>query len=150
MDASFPQRAFDAVGGLVPIQGVFNYAAAGATFTLPLRNRNEGEIAAARATASGASATLEAAKLSAQAEIAAATARSTQARAALARLEEGVRLARQNVNVVRQTYELGRMTVADVLAEQRRFLDLEQAYTSALRETYEAEASLRNARGERP
>src|SRR5262249_30261271 len=139
-----------ASGGLVPIQGVFNYAAAGATLTMPLRNRNEGEIAAAQATATGAAATLEAAKLSARAGNAAATARSAQNRAAVARIEEAVRLARQNLDTVRQTYELGRMTVTDVLAEQRRFLDLERAHTGALRETYDAEASLRNSRGERP
>ena len=41
-------------------------------------------------------------------------ARTAQTRAALTRLEDGIRLARQNLDVVRQTYELGRMTVTDV------------------------------------
>ena len=35
--------------------------------------------------------------------------------------------------VVRQTYELGRGTVADVLNEQRRYLEIERAYTDATR-----------------
>ena len=38
-------------------------------------------------------------------------------------------LARQNLAVVGQSYELGRVTVFDVLAEQRRYLDVERAYT---------------------
>ena len=46
-------------------------------------------------------------------------------------------LARQNLNVVGQSYELGRVTVFEVLAERRRYLDLERAYTEALRAAYE-------------
>ena len=42
-------------------------------------------------------------------------------------------LARQNLAVVGQSYELGRVTVFDVLAEQRRYLEVERAYTDALR-----------------
>ena len=55
-------------------------------------------------------------------------------------------LARQNVSVVRQTYELGRGTVADVLGEQRRYLDIERAYTDALKQAYDARTSLLSAR----
>jgi outer membrane protein TolC len=57
-------------------------------------------------------------------------------------------MARQNLDVVTQTYELGRATVFDVLAEQRRFLDLERAYSSTLREVYEARTALRRALGD--
>jgi outer membrane protein TolC len=35
-----------------------------------------------------------------------------------------------------------------VLAEQRRFLDVERAYTDALRAAYEARTDLRRATGE--
>ncbi len=150
MDTGFAQRAFDTGGSLVPVRGVFNYVAAGAMVAVPLRNKNQGEVAAAHAMAAAATATLEATRLSAQAEIAAAAARSRQTQAALATLSDGVRLARQNLDVVRQTYELGRMTVSDVLAEQRHYLDMERAYTMGLREAYDAQAALQNARGERP
>jgi outer membrane protein TolC len=51
--------------------------------------------------------------------------------------------------VVSQTYELGRLTVFDVMSEQRRYLDVERAYTQALREAYEARTALDRARGER-
>jgi outer membrane protein TolC len=57
-------------------------------------------------------------------------------------------LARQNLDVVRQTFELGRATVFDVLAEQRRFLEIEQAYTTALREAWDAHAALKLAMGD--
>ena len=57
-------------------------------------------------------------------------------------------LARQNLTVVGQSYELGRMTVFDVLAERRRYLDVERAYTEALRAAYEARTALSRARGE--
>ena len=52
------------------------------------------------------------------------------------------------LDVVTQTYELGRATVFDVLNEQRRYLDLERAYTAALREAYEARTALRRALGD--
>ena len=57
-------------------------------------------------------------------------------------------LARQNLIVVSQTYELGRATVFDVLAEQRRYLDVERAFTSSLREAYEARQAFRRALGD--
>ena len=57
-------------------------------------------------------------------------------------------LARQNLDVVQQTFDLGRATVFDVLAEQRRYLEVEQAYTTALREAWEARAALNRALGE--
>ena len=57
-------------------------------------------------------------------------------------------LARQNLDVVRQTFGLGRGTVFDVLAEQRRYLDFEQAYTAALAEAWDARASLKRALGD--
>jgi outer membrane protein TolC len=38
--------------------------------------------------------------------------------------------------------------VLDVLTEQRRYLEIEQAYTSTLREAWEARAALTRALGE--
>ena len=59
-----------------------------------------------------------------------------------------ITLARQNLDVVRQTYELGRGTLLDVLNEQRRYFDLEQSFTDVLREAYEARQTLKTALGE--
>src|SRR5215213_2669071 len=58
-----------------------------------------------------------------------------QARQAVSVYEAGLRpLARRNLDTVRETYQLGRATVFDVLAEQRRYLEAERAYTAALSE----------------
>jgi len=57
-------------------------------------------------------------------------------------------LARQNLAVVDQSYDLGRVTVFEVLAERRRYLDVERAYTEVLREAYEARTALNRALGE--
>jgi cobalt-zinc-cadmium efflux system outer membrane protein len=149
MDAGFSQRAFGAAGVLEPIRSLFHYVAAGAMVTVPLRNRNQGEVAAARGQRAGASAQLEATRLLAQAEYAAARARDERARQAVAiYTSDAVRLAKQNLTVLRQAYELGRATVFDVLAEQRRYLEVERAFTNTLREAYEARQSLRRALGE--
>jgi outer membrane protein, heavy metal efflux system len=149
MDAGFPQRAVGAGGTLEPIRDLFHYVAAGAAVTVPLRDRNQGEVAAAQAQRAGASAQLAATRLTVQAEIATARARDEHARQAVAIYTSGARaLARQNLTIVSQTYELGRATIFDVLAEQRRYLEVERAFTNTLREAYEARQALRRALGE--
>jgi len=148
MDAGFPQRGFTEAGGLERVRGFFHYVAGGAMVTMPLRNRNQGEVLAAQAQRAGAGAQLDATRLSAQTEIAAARARDDHALRAVAVYGSETRtLAKRNLDVVAQTYELGRMTLFEVLAEQRRYLDFERAYTNVLREAYDARQSLRRALG---
>jgi cobalt-zinc-cadmium efflux system outer membrane protein len=117
--------------------------------TLPVLSRNQGAVTAAEAERTGAAARVEAIRLSVQSEIAAARSRDEHARQALeAYSADAIALARQNLATVRQTYDLGRGTLLDVLNEQRRFLDVERAYTDVLREAYEARQALRVAMGE--
>jgi cobalt-zinc-cadmium efflux system outer membrane protein len=149
MDAAFPQRGFAPDGGLERIRGQFNYWSAGAMFTIPVLNRKQGEVAVARAERSGAAAAHEAARLAAEAELASARTRDQRAREAVKIYGAGAQaLARQNLTVVGQSYELGRVTVFEVLAERRRYLDVERAYTEALRAAYEARTALNRAFGE--
>jgi cobalt-zinc-cadmium efflux system outer membrane protein len=149
MDAGFPQRGVNPAGGLERVRGRFNYAAGGAMITWPLFNKNQGGVAAAQAEQAGAQLRREAAALAARSEVAAAQARDASARGALASYAGTTReLARKNLDVVRQTFELGRATLFDYLAEQRRYLDFEQAYTAALRDAWEARAALQGALGE--
>jgi cobalt-zinc-cadmium efflux system outer membrane protein len=150
MAMGFPQQGFNPEGALEPVHGAFRYVAGGATLTLPLRNRNQGEIAAARAERAGAEARLEAVRLAADAEVAAAAAQDARSRQALQIIEGAVRLSRQNLDVVRQTFDLGRATITDVLAEQRRYLELQATYNATLRTTYEARIMLLRARGDLP
>jgi len=148
MDAGFPQTAFASDGGLERIRGLFHYWSAGAMVSVPVLNRNQGEIAAARSERAGAAAAYEAARLSADAELAAARARDDRARQAVDVYTSGAQtLARQNLTVVSQSYDLGRVTVFDVLAEQRRYLDVERAYTETLKAAYEARTALERALG---
>jgi cobalt-zinc-cadmium efflux system outer membrane protein len=147
MDAGFPQRGFTPDARLERIRGVFHYVSAGAMITVPVLNRNQGEVAAARAEHAGAESAYEAARLAADAELAAARARDDRARQAVSAYTGAHTLARQNLTVVGQSYELGRVTVFDVLAEQRRYLDVERAYTEALSAAYEARTAVTRALG---
>jgi cobalt-zinc-cadmium efflux system outer membrane protein len=149
MDAGFPQQGISSTGGLEPIRSVFHYMSIGAVVTLPVLNRNQGAVAAAQAARTSAAAQVEATQFMAQSEIAAARLRDAQARRALdAYSADAIALARQNLIAVRQTYDLGRGTLLDVLNEQRRYLDVERAYTDVLREAYEARETLKTALGE--
>jgi cobalt-zinc-cadmium efflux system outer membrane protein len=149
MDAGFPQQAFGSAGNLERVRGLFHYVAGGAMVMVPLLNRNQGQIAAAQAERRGAEARREAAELAVRAEIAGAEARDAQAQRSVALYASGVRgLARQNLDVVGKTFELGRATMFDVLTEQRRYLDIERGYTESLREAWEARTALKRARGD--
>jgi outer membrane protein, heavy metal efflux system len=149
MDAGFPQLGFAPGGGLERVRGRFNYLSVGAVLTIPVLDRNQGQAAVARAERTAAAATYDAARLAAEAELASARARDERARQAVALYGDGAQtLARQNLTVVGQSYELGRLTVFDVLAERRRYLDVERAYTDALRAAYDARTALNRALGE--
>jgi hypothetical protein len=145
----FQQRGFTTSGALVPVQGDFRSVTFGATLVLPVRNRNQGGLAAAEAERNGAEQALAARQLVAQAEIDAATLRAREARRAVDLYATNVReLARQNVEVELEAFDLGRTPLTDLLAEQRRYLDVEAGYTSVLARAYDAQVTLRTARDE--
>jgi cobalt-zinc-cadmium efflux system outer membrane protein len=145
----FDQRGFDSAGRLVLVQGSFHSVEIGASLRLPLRNRNQGAVASAEAERSGEQEMLAARQLAAQAEIDAAVVRDREAQRAVELYATSIRdLARQNVEVQLEAYDLGRTPLTDLLAEQRRYLDVEAAYTSVLSRAYDARVVLRRARGE--
>lgn len=145
----FDQRGFDKAGNLVPVQGKFHSFEVGASLMLPFRNRNQGATASAEAERSGEMLQLQARQLAAQAELDAATVRDRETRRAVDMYANGIRdLARQNVDVQLEAYDLGRTPLTDLLTEQRRYLDVEAAYTAVLERAYQARVSLRRARGE--
>jgi outer membrane protein TolC len=49
-----------------------------------------------------------------------------------------------------EAYDLGRFPLSDVLTEQRRYLEVEGAYTEVLLRAYEASAAVARAFGEMP
>jgi cobalt-zinc-cadmium efflux system outer membrane protein len=148
MDAGFPQMGFAPSGGIERVRGMFNYFAGGAMVMVPLLNRNQGAVAAARAERVGAEATRDAAILQARADVAAARTEDVSAQDSVREYRDAVRpIARRNLDVVAETFTLGRATVFDVLNEQRRYLEVEKAYTDALRSAFEARTRLQLALG---
>jgi cobalt-zinc-cadmium efflux system outer membrane protein len=145
----FEQRGFDSAGRLVPVAGNFHSVEIGASLMLPFRNRNQGAVASAEAERSGEQEVLAARQLAAQAEIDAASVRDLEAQRAVDIYATSLRdLARQNVDVQLEAYDLGRTPLTDLLVEQRRYLDVEAAYTSMLARAWDARVALRRARGE--
>jgi outer membrane protein TolC len=70
------------------------------------------------------------------------------ARRAVELYEGGVRtVARRNLDVVRQSYELGRGSLLDVIGEQRRYLEIESGFTAVLKDVYDAEVEIERATG---
>ena len=138
-DFGFSLNGLTDRGGTRPIQDTFNYVGGGVTIMVPVRNQNQGNVAAATAEAQAAERKREAAELIVRQEVAAAFAQLDAAERALVIYSRGVRdVASRNLGVVRQAYELGRIPVLDVIAEQRRYIDIEMGYTDALKLVYDA------------
>jgi cobalt-zinc-cadmium efflux system outer membrane protein len=146
MNSGFPQQGFNANGELVPIQGRFHSLSIGVTLDLPVRNRNQGAIAAAVAEKSAAAQRRQFAELTVQREVASALARYQSAARAAEIYRVGVQgQANANLDVIRQTYELGSKTLLDVIAEQRRFIETQTGYIEALVNTYQARVEIERA-----
>lgn len=148
MSMGFQQLGMSPSGVTAPIQGTFNMLGGGVTVNWPLRNRNQGEIAALDAELRAGKALEQRARLSAAAEIDAARLRLTRAREALEIFRTGVREpARRALEVLREAYQLGRTPLLDVLAEQRRVLEIEHEYTRALENVVRARVAVERAIG---
>jgi cobalt-zinc-cadmium efflux system outer membrane protein len=147
-DTGFNLNGLTSSGQIRPIQDVFHYFGGAISITLPVRNANEGSIAAARAAERAAERRVEFAVLTAQQEVAAAFTQYEAAQRALELYERGVRdVARRNLDVVRRSYELGRGSLLDVVAEQRRYIEIESGYTDALKQVYDASVEIERAVG---
>src|SRR5439155_24978800 len=147
-DFGFNLKGVTDSGSTRQIQDVFHYFGAGITVMLPVRNRNEGNIAAAGAEATAAERRREFSELIARQEVAAALAQYEAARRTVELYGRGVRgIARANLDVVRQSYGLGRGTLLDVIAEQRRYIEVENGYTDVLRQAWDASVEVERAIG---
>lgn len=150
-DVGYDLRGLTASGETRPITSVLHYVGAGVAVMLPVRNQNQGHIAAAMAAATAAQRRLAAVVLTIHQEVTAAFAQYEATHRALTIYAQEVReTARQNLAVVRQTYELGRATLLDVIAEQRRYIDIETGYTAILKQAYDAVVDIERAVGTLP
>jgi outer membrane protein, heavy metal efflux system len=147
-DFGYPLDGLTSTGATRPIQDVFHYFGGGITVTLPVRNRNQGNVAAARADLQGAERRLTFATLIVGQEVAAAFTQYDAAQRALELYARGVRaVAQQNLETVRQAYQLGRIPLLEVIAEQRRFIEIETGYTESLKQVYDAVVEIERAVG---
>ncbi len=133
-------------GDTRPITDIFHYVGGGVMIMLPLRNRNQGNVAAAFAEAQAAERRLDFVTLTIRQEVAAAFIQYDAAQRSLEIYAQGVReLARQNLEVIRKAYALGRTSLLDVIAEQRRYIDIEMGYTESLKQVYDAIVDIERA-----
>jgi len=147
-NSGFSFSAFNAAGNLQPIRQTFNYAVFGMKWTLPVFNRNQGSIAAAKAEVVSARNQVTAVDLTLRHEVTQALVRHEAAQARAAIYGSGVRdQAARNLDVVRQAYGYGRIPLLDVIAEQRRFIDIETGYTDVLLDAYASRVALKRAVG---
>jgi cobalt-zinc-cadmium efflux system outer membrane protein len=136
-------------GGTRPIQDTFHMVGGGLTITLPMRNRNEGNVKAAQAETRAAERRREFLELVVRQEVTAAFSQYEAARRSLDTYSRGVLdVARQNLDTVRQSHGLGRIPLLDVIAEQRRLIEVENGYTEILKQVYDATVEIERAIGE--
>jgi cobalt-zinc-cadmium efflux system outer membrane protein len=147
-NSGFSQEAFNAAGNLSPIRQSFNHVVFGLNINLPVFDRNQGAAIADSAAIRAAQSQITAVNLTLRHEVTQNLIRFNGAQARVAVYRSGVRdRASHNLDVVRQTYGYGRSTLLDVIAEQRRYIDIETGYTNILLDAYLARASLEQAVG---
>ena len=146
MTFGFPVRGIDDAGRLQPISGGFHYLKFGVSLDLPVRNKNQGAVEAAVAESEAAKRRREFAELAVRHEVASAYAQYERSVRAMEIFRLGVNeQAKANLDVVRQTYELGSKTLIDYLVEQRHFIDLENDFIDAQLAAYDARVQVARA-----
>ena len=146
MNSSFPVFGVNENGQLQPVQDVFHFLKFGISLDLPVRNKNQGAIEAAVAESEAVGHRREFAELTVRREVASAYAQYQRAARAMEIFRVGVREpARANLDVVRQTYELGSKTLIDYIGEQRRFIELENDFIDTELAVYNARVEIARA-----
>jgi len=118
----------------------------GVSVTLPIFNRNQGTKSEAQLAITQAQRRREFTESVVRSEVTAAYRRYEAAQASVQTYERGV-IARseQNVQTMRAAFQIGAFRVTELLAEQRRLVDMQREMTEALAERYRALAELRAA-----
>lgn len=146
MHSGYPLFGVDERGGLRPIESNFHFLKFGVSIMLPVRNKNQGAIEAAVAETEAAKKRTEFAELTVRREVASAYAQYDRAVRAMEIFRVGaVEPAKANLDVVRQTYELGKKTLIDYIGEQRRFIELENDFIDSQLAVYNARVEIQKA-----
>ena len=148
VQSRFPQLVLTPLGGTTLIQDRDHMLTGGLSITLPVLYRNQGQIDAARARQAAASLRREYVERSIRAEITGAYGRYLAARQAVQAFEDAVlRPSLDSVRVLQASYTAGEIRVFDLIAEQRRLIDTQKAYTDALKQEALARVALERAIG---
>lgn len=144
MKSGFPLLGTQqSTGELLPIDGKFHFFTFGVKLALPVRNRNQGAIAASKLELEAARNRREFGELTIKREVASAYVRYFRAMRAKEIFRVGVReQAAGNLSVVRQTYDLGSKTLLDYIAEQRRYIEIEIGYIDSELEAFLARVEI--------
>ncbi|MGH9949791.1 MAG: TolC family protein, partial [Pyrinomonadaceae bacterium] len=146
MNSSFPLNGLSDTGQLRPIRDIFHFFTFGVTFELPVLNKNQGAIEAAVANREAARNRREFGELIVRREVASAFARYESSAKAMEIFRVGVRgQASANLDVIRQTYELGSRNLIDYLIEERRYIDIENEYIDMQLGVYNAHIEIMRA-----
>lgn len=120
---------------------------AGASVSLPIFDRNDGNIAATQGALSGAQARLRAARADAEAESIAAVARAQAAQSGLRAAVEGERVAGEATRLALIGYRAGRIPLIEVLAARRALNEARERTLTARLERLSAEAAIARLSG---
>ncbi|HJQ34572.1 MAG TPA: TolC family protein [Pyrinomonadaceae bacterium] len=146
MKSGFMLNGVDETGRLMPIESTSNSVRVGVSITLPVRDKNLGMIESASAELEASKRRREFLELTVRREVASAYAAYEAAARASEIYRVGVRgQAGQNLTVIRKTYELGSKTLLDYIAEQRRYVELENDYVDSILQTYLARVRVARA-----
>jgi cobalt-zinc-cadmium efflux system outer membrane protein len=133
------------IGVLTDRDRIFGF---GVSVTLPILNRSQGAKAEAQIAITQAQRRREFTESVVRAEVTAAYRRYEAAQASIQTYERGViERSERNVQTMRAAYQVGAFRVSELLAEQRRLVDMQREMTDALAERYRALAELRAALG---
>lgn len=122
-------------------------AIAGVSATLPLFDRNRGNIAAARADVSAAEARLRQANLSAGADLRSATAQAEAAELRVEAAAAGEQASAEAYRLARIGYDGGRIPLAELLSTRRALVEARERQVDARLARVRAEAELARAQG---
>jgi cobalt-zinc-cadmium efflux system outer membrane protein len=144
MHSGFPLLGIEqSTGALMPIDSKFHFFTFGVRLNLPVTNRNQGSIEAAKLEGDAARERREFGELTVKREIASAYARYNRALRAMEIYRVGVRdQAAANIDVVRQTYDLGSKTLIDYIGEHHRYMATENGFIDAELEAYLARVEI--------
>lgn len=143
---SFPVNGITDNGQLRPVQGIFHSLKFGLTLEIPVFNRNQGSVAAAVDMREAARNRREFGELVVRRDVATAFARYNSAAKAMDIFRVGVRgQASANLDVVRQTYELGSRNLIEYLIEERRYIDIENEFIDMQLAVYQANIEILQA-----